>query len=470
MFWLCGIFSSAAFAQEAPPSSALVRQMNDAFATAFEKVAPAVVILDVERSAESPVQGLPEGLEFFLRGEDGSKYRLAPQEGSGVIISKDGYILTNNHVVESAAENGITVRLRDGRKFEGRVIGSDEKSDLAVVKIEANDLPAAEFADSDTTKVGHFVFAVGAPEGLAYTFTAGIVSAKGRSELQTNNPYYEEYIQTDASINPGNSGGPLCDIDGHVVGINTMISGLNRGLGFAIPGNLAREISRQLIGEGRVRRPWLGISIVGIGDLEKTQGNFPGLENGVLVRLIEPNTPAGLSQLRESDVIVKVDDVPVAAARDLQRLILKKTIGQTVQLDVWRDGKIIRIPVQTGELPEKLVRTANRNVLPKREESADLQPEASDRKPFGVRTENLPPGGKDKGVLVTEVQPYSEAAAAGLQAGDVVVEVGGKPVRNKEDFEKIMSEVDSSRGVMLFFERSGARSVAILKSIPAPGE
>src|SRR4029077_13845888 len=239
-----------------------------------------VVVIEVKRSSDVSLRGLPEGLEFFLREPDNAP--LQTDLGSGFLISSDGYVLTNDHVVSDATKDGISVRLKDGRKFPAKLVGMDDKSDLAVIKIDAQQLPTVELGDSDAAKVGQFAFAIGAPFELPYTFTVGVISAKGRNKL-TNSRSYEEYIQTDASINPGNSGGPLCDIDGHVIGVNTLIYRMNRGLGFAIPINLARRVSEQLITSGRVSRPWLGIEIVGIEENEGLQRYFPELKKGVVI-------------------------------------------------------------------------------------------------------------------------------------------------------------------------------------------
>ena len=273
-FLAIGVVGSA-FAQNAATSGALVRQLNDAFASVYEKVAPAVVVIEVKRSSDASLSGLPEGTGVLLRGPDGAPTQT--NQGSGFLISSDGYILTNDHVVGDAARDGITVRLKDGRKFPASLIGLDDKSDLAVIKIDAKDLPTVELGDSDSAKVGQFAFAIGAPFELPYTFTVGVISAKGRTNL-TDSRSYEEYIQTDASINPGNSGGPLCDIDGRVIGVNTLIYRMNRGLGFAIPINLAQQVGDQLISTGRVSRPWLGIEIVGIEESEALQRYFPDLK------------------------------------------------------------------------------------------------------------------------------------------------------------------------------------------------
>src|ERR1051326_5016666 len=215
-------------------------------------------------------------------------------EGSGFIVRQDGFIYTNFHVVEGADQ--IDVKLKDGREFKAKVVGTDEKTDIAVIKIDATNLPVAQFANSDDVRVGQFAFAIGAPFKLDYTFTYGVISGKGRSKLIATGGYsISDYLQTDASINPGNSGGPLCDIDGKVVGMNTLINGLNRGLGFAIPINMAKEIGNELIAGHKIIRPWLGIRIETLGDDPSIRDLFKGLDKGGVVRTIEDDAPASKS-------------------------------------------------------------------------------------------------------------------------------------------------------------------------------
>jgi serine protease Do len=450
---------SSLVAEQPAVQDALVRQLNDTFAQVYEKIAPTVVVIEVRRATDVPVSGLPEGLEFFFRRQP-QPYPQTPRmpdQGSGFIIAADGYILTNNHVVENAAKDGLLVKLKDGRKFPARLVGADPKSDLAVIKIEANNLPVAELGDSDAVKVGNFAFAIGAPEALPYTFTVGVISAKGRNDLTTS-PNYEEYIQTDASINPGNSGGPLCDIDGKVIGVNTLIAGMNRGLGFAVPINLVKNVSEQLVATGRVSRPWLGIGIKGIEESVALQNYFSGLEKGVVVERIDVNTPAYASDLREGDVILKVDKVPVAISRDLQREILSKKVGDKVELEVWRAGKALTVSIQTGEQPDRLMRASNLR-MPSRSSTVPGGPV-----PFpGMAVQESPPEVPTKGLVVTDVAEGSAAAAAGLQPGDVITEVGGKPIHHKADLEAVLAGADMSRGLMIFVERQGARTYVILK-------
>lgn len=454
-----GLMAVGPLAAEQPaPQGALVRQLNDTFAQVYEKIAPTVVVIEVRRASDAPVNGLPEGLDFFFRRQMPDRQMpVLPDQGSGFIISPEGFIVTNNHVIDNAARDGIVVKLQDGRKFPASLVGVDPKSDIAVIKIDAPDLPVAELGDSDAIKVGNFAFAIGAPEALPYTFTVGVISAKGRNDL-TRNPNYEEYIQTDASINPGNSGGPLCDIDGRVVGVNTLIAGLNRGLGFAVPINMVKNISGQLIASGRVSRPWLGIGIKGIEESVALQSYFRDLSKGVVVEQIDVNTPAYASDLREGDVILKVDSVPVALSRDLQREILSKKVGADVQLEVWRAGELKTVAVRTGEQPERLMPASNFRRTP-----VPRPPGAGSTAFPGLTVEDAPADAPVQGLRITEVAEGSAADAAGLRAGDVVTEAGGKPVRKKSDLDAVLSGADLDRGVMLFIEREGTRTYAILK-------
>src|SRR5712692_3211125 len=243
----------------------------------------------------------------------------------------------------------------------------DEKTDIAVIKVDAKDLPVVQLGDSDAVRVGQFAFAIGAPFKLDYTFTYGVVSGKGRSKLIATGGYsIADYLQTDASINPGNSGGPLCDIDGKVIGMNTLINGLNRGLGFAIPSNMAKEIGTELIAGHKIVRPWLGIRIETLGDDPSVRDLFKGVDKGVIVRTIEADAPAYKSDLRPFDVITHVDAAAVTTDSQLKHEILKKKVGQKVELSVWRKGQTIKIAVTTGELPNEIARASKEPVRPGR--------------------------------------------------------------------------------------------------------
>jgi serine protease Do len=464
---LLAILPSSLPAQQTTPPApqGALRQMNDSFAGVFEKVAPTVVVIESKSSRPASIPGLPQGLEFFLQSPDGKPAEARPNVGTGFLFRPDGHILTNFHVVENGDD--ISVKLHDGRKFRATVVGGDARSDIAVLKIEGDHFPVAALGDSDAVRVGEFAFAIGTPMDLPYTFTVGVVSAKGRN-LQIGGGY--EFIQTDASINPGNSGGPLCDIEGRVVGINALISGTNRGLGFSVPINTAKDIAGQLMDKGRVVRPWLGIGIAGIEESAYLQRMFPGVPKGVVVSSIEEGAPVEASDLQAGDVILKVDGAEVAMASDLQHEILSKKIGQQVQLEVWRAGRTARISVVTGEQPDPLVRVSTKPqrqrpakapVPPVQQPSSpgftyrDATKEAL--KEFGIRRQA---GG---GVVVSKVEEGSPAAVAGLEAGDLITEAGGRPVLGHKDLEEVLGAADPDRGILLLLERAGNRTFAILK-------
>ncbi len=443
----------------------VVHQLNNAFMKVFEVVAPTVVVIETSKERDGNESPSLEDLLFQNQPDQRRNPRNqqpAQSEGSGFIVRADGHIFTNYHVVEGADK--INVKLKDGREFPARLVGTDEKTDIAVIKIDANNLPVAQFADSEAVKVGQFAFAIGAPFRLDYTFTYGVISGKGRSRLISNGGYsITDYIQTDASINPGNSGGPLCDIDGKVVGMNTLINGLNRGLGFAIPINLANDIGQQLIAGQRIMRPWLGIRIETLGEDQSIRDLFKGLDKGVVVRTIEADAPAYKSDLRPFDVITHVDGAPVSTDSQLQREILKKRIGQPVDLTVWRKGQTMKIPITTGELPGEIGRASNVPTPPPQ------KPE--DLNKFGLQVQDLSKEVAERlrldvqeGVLVTDVADNSLASAQGIEREDVITEVDGKKVTNVQSFREALQKADPRKGILLYLDRKGSKTFAVLKA------
>jgi Do/DeqQ family serine protease len=445
----------------------VVHQLNSAFTRVFEIVAPAVVIVEVTKKSDTSDNSLDD--LFFQGPQDDDSPPRNPRnaqpiqsEGSGFIVRSDGYIYTNYHVVEGA--DRIDVKLKDDREFQAKVVGTDEKTDVAVIKIEAANLPAAQFADSDAVRVGQFAFAIGAPFKLDYTFTYGVVSGKSRTKLISTGGYsISDYLQTDASINPGNSGGPLCDIDGRVIGMNTLINGLNRGLGFAIPSNLANEIGQQLIAGHKIIRPWLGIRIESLGDDPSIRDLFKGVEKGVVVRTIEADAPAYKSDLRPFDLITQVDNSPVATDTQLQREILKKRVGQNVELTVWRKGQTLKIPVTTGELPNDISRASNELPRP-------VPPKPEDSNKFGLQVQELTKEvatrlklSVQQGVIVTDVADNGIAASQDIQREDVITEVDGKRVTSVATFRDAMSKADPRKGILLYLDRKGTKTFAVLK-------
>ena len=399
-----------------------------------------------------------DGFDFFFKGPRDESEQPDQSEGSGFIVRQDGYIVTNNHVIDG--EDKINVKLKDGRTLSAKVIGSDERTDVAVLKIEATDLPTIDFANSDEVKVGQIVCAIGTPYKFAYTFTTGVVSAKGRNDLLPDK--YEDYIQTDAAINPGNSGGPLCDIDGKVIGMNTLIHGLNRGLGFAISSNLAKQVSDQLISTGKIVRPWLGIIIESLSEQNRAEV-FKGVDKGVVVRTIQADTPAAKSDLRPADVITDVDGVQVGSARELQNEILKKKIGAQVNLGVWRNGKKTTVSVTTEELPTDTSKLASN-------QPPSTPGESNVASSFGLQVQDVSPELKqelglksDSGVVVTEVTPNSPAAVADIQTGDVITEVGRNQVTNTGSFQKALADQKGKPNLLLLLDRKGVKTYSIVK-------
>jgi len=449
----------------------VVHQLNNAFAKVFETVAPSVVIIEISKKNEisesSPLDDLffqgPPDENNPRRNPGGGGSRPVQSEGSGFIVRPDGYIFTNFHVVEDAEK--IDVKLRDGRNFPARVVGIDKKTDIAVIKIDAKDLPVVQLGDSDAVRVGQFAFAIGAPFRLDYTFTYGVISGKGRSKLFQSDGYsISDYLQTDASINPGNSGGPLCDIDGKVIGMNTLINGMNRGLGFAIPIKMAKEIGAELVAGHQIVRPWLGIAIETLGDDSEIRDLFKGTDKGVIVRRIEADAPASKSDLRPFDVITQVDGTSVATDTELQHEILKKRVGQNVDLTVWRKGRTIKVPIKTGELPNEIRRASNEPVRPS-------QPNQQGFGKFGLQVQEVTKDVAerlhvpvDHGVIVTDVEDNSIAAAQDIQREDVITEVDGKPVTNLQSFREALSKADPKRGVLLYLDRKGTKTFAVLKA------
>ncbi len=451
----------------------LLKAIDEGFVQVYEKVAPAVVVIDARKQVEEDDRDVPRGFEFLLddgkpsakdskAGKEGAKPWRLPErstrsEGSGFLIRADGFILTNLHVVADADQ--LEVRLKDGRTFPGKVVGTDDKSDIAVLKIDARDLPVAEFGDSDKLRVGQLVCAIGAPFNQDYSFTVGWVSGKGRNNLLSpTSPkiILEDYIQTDAFINPGNSGGPLFDVEGKVVGMNTLINGIGRALAFAIPSRMLEDVGRQLIATGKVQRPWLGIRIETLGEKSNLQGHFPGIERGVVVDTIEANAPAFKTDLRAADVITEVDGVKVMTARDLQQEVLKKKIGQSLQLTVWRGGQMLRIAVATGELPNEVTRVAN--VAPVK--GAEAKTET-----MGMKLRDAKP----TGAQVVGTQPDSPASHAEIFPDDLITGVEGAPVADAAGCVSAIAAshlTKGNKGVLLNIERRGQRTFVILQPPP----
>jgi serine protease Do len=385
-------------------------------------------------------QGIPR--EFKQRGL-----------GSGVIVSPDGYILTNNHVVGNAEE--IHVTLMDKREFTAKVIGKDPKTDLALIKIDTKTaLPSAQLGDSNQTEVGDWVVAIGNPFGFSLTVTAGIVSAKGRI-LGGN---YDDFIQTDASINPGNSGGPLFNTAGQVIGINTLIysrTGTNNGIGFAVPVDMARHVMEQLKAHGRVVRGWLGVEIQEVtADLAQSFG----LEKpeGALVASVDRDSPAAKAGLERGDVVLKFNGQDIHDEHELPALVAQTEINRKVPIEVLRNGKHLTLQVTVGELKEAKVETAKAE-----EQTGNWGMQVGDITPDIAQQFHL---STNKGVVIRRVAPDSPAADAGLQPGDVVLEVNHDKVGSVNDFvAKAKSAKDQKKSALLLVQRGNATLYTVIK-------
>jgi serine protease Do len=381
--------------------------------------------------------------DFFDRFFDEDQKRDFKQRslGSGFIIDKDGYIVTNNHVIDNADK--IVVILNNEKEYEAQIIGRDKNTDLALIKIESNhNLPVLRFGDSNALKVGQWVVAIGNPFGLEQTVTAGIVSAKGR--VIGSGPY-DDFIQTDASINPGNSGGPLLNMEGEVIGINTAIVAGGQGIGFAIPVNLAKNIIIQLKTTGEVTRGWLG---VGIQDISEEVAEYYGIKEkkGVLVTEVFPGDPADLAGIKPKDIILSVNGKDVDTARQLTGMIADIGVGDTIQIKINRNGK-------TQTLDAKLVKREDNKISSRstqEREQAQIGIQVSEITSETARRFSL----KDTaGVIVVGVDPESKAAEAGLQVHDVIREINHKNITSVSEFNKTINEIPEGETINLFIRR-----------------
>ncbi len=459
--------STLNFAQEGVES---LRETSRAFASVAQQVSPSVVFIQTERAiqtSQAPVPS-PFGDEFFERffGQPfpGSPRQQAPSQrravgqGSGFVFSVDSgllsdkaYILTNNHVVEGA--DTIVVTFNDGREFDAQITGRDPQSDLAVIEISGDNLPALNLGDSAEMEVGEWVVAIGNPFGLSHSLTVGVVSALGRTSLGISD--YEDFIQTDAAINPGNSGGPLVNLDGEVIGINTAIasrSGGYMGVGFAIPSNLARSIATQLISSGEVSRGYLGIIIQDLTadlaesfDLDSTQG--------IVVAQVSPDSPAAAGGIEEGDIIVAYQGEEVVNVGSFRNQVSLTPPGTESRLTVIRNGDRINLDVTIGALEGAQV--ASRDAV---ESSAEIGLTVQTLTPELARQFDMEPG---EGVVVSRVEPGSAAASAGIQAGMVVLEVNRAPVDSAAAFNRAIQNSREQRALLLIRTSAGQRFVVL---------
>ncbi len=460
MLLATGLSAQALFPSESSAAApAISRQSIESLTTIGKAMAeisaavkPAIVNISTTRTVKVPGGGDPLAEDPFFRHFFGDNLRRQPKEqksaalGSGVLVSSDGYIITNYHVVKDADE--IKVLLADKREFSGKVIGSDPKTEISVVKIDAKGLPTLPWGDSDSLEAGDLVLAVGNPYGLNQTVTMGIVSAVGRANVGIAD--YEDFIQTDAPINPGNSGGALVNVRGQLIGINTAIfstSGGYQGIGFAIPSNMVRTIMVSLIKEGKVTRGWLGISIQRITpDLAK-QFNLTD-ENGVLVSDVTENGPAEKAGLKRGDVIVEYDGKKTDEPGLFRNMVANTAPGEKHSLKILRDKDLLTLKVTIGELPPDIQQAENGTYVNALREVGVQDITADIAKRLG-----LPP--RVKGVIVSDVGEDSPAYGV-LTQGDVIQEIDKKKIANVKDYQQIVSMIGRDNNILLLVYRRGS--------------
>lgn len=378
--------------------------------------------------------------------------------GSGVIVNPDGYIITNNHVIDGASD--VEVYTTERKQFKAKVVGADPLTDIAVLKIDATGLPTMTFGDSKTLKVGDLVFAIGQPFGIGETATMGIVSATGRA-VGGNIEHYEDFIQTDAAINPGNSGGALVDLHGDLIGINTAIlsgGGGNEGVGFAIPVNMAHYVMDQIIDHGKVVRGFLGVTIQPVEpDMAKAFGLSRG--GGALIGDVTPNGPAAKAGLQRGDVVLQLNGQPISGPQDLSVHVAQMAPGSVAHLQIFRNGQEKPMDVTLGEYPEKSAAKTTPSGEQQSEPAALKGVQVQSLTPDITRQLNLPPS--TTGVIVSEVDPSSAAAEAGLQRGDVIQEVNRKPVHNMEEYRAAMAG-PGNQSVLLLVNHGGTTLYVVI--------
>jgi len=438
-----------------------LNQFSIAFESAAARVNPSVVpILSEQVSRVTSPFGSPSdplrdffGDEFFrrfFRNNQSDQKQVVHALGSGVIVSDDGYILTNNHVVDGAEK--LTVILQDKKKYTARIVGRDPQTDVAVIKIDAKNLQEASLGNSDHVRVGQWVIAVGNPFQLMHTVTAGIISAKGRSSV--NLADYEDFIQTDASINPGNSGGALADLDGNVIGINTAIyspsgSGGNVGIGFAIPINMARSVLHQLVAKGKVTRGYLGLLPQDVDDALAQALNLKSTE-GSLVGDVTAGGPADKAGIKRGDVITSFNGEKVENSVQLRNMVAEAVPGSSAKIGLLREGKVSEVTVDLAERPKDLADVSG----------GKKSPENSTSEKFGLSVRDLTPEiartlgyGNDHGVVVVDVRAAGMAESAGLQHNDLIKEVNRVQVNSVGEFDQAIRRIGKNDSVAFLVRR-----------------
>lgn len=460
-------------AVQAQESLNTAQGLSSAFRSVAESLRPSVVSISTRMPARSTRSrgGIPPELrrqlppwlqdDFFRQFEE-SESVPQPQAsgmGSGVIVREDGYVLTNNHVVEGAAE--VLVQLSDGRKVDAEIVGTDPATDLAVLKVNATGLHPATLGDSEAIQVGDWVLAVGSPFGLEQTVTAGIISGKNRVQgIIGGGQGFEDFLQTDAAINPGNSGGPLVNLRGEVIGINTAIlsrSGANAGIGFAIPVGLAKPVVDAIIETGSVRRGFLGAQVADINAETKAEFDLQ-IDRGALIRGVLDGQPAAVAGLQPGDVVTEMDGRPVLGGTQLRNYIASRAPGTTVNLKVQRDGKTLEVQVNLQERTDDAMAMFDGERAGDTVMGAQLEPLT----PEMARELNLE--GPARGLVVTRVEDGGFAARGGIRVGDVIEQAGGQELTSVEDLRKILNQAQQEqRGLRMVIRRGNARMLLVIR-------
>jgi serine protease Do len=438
-------------------SATVLPEVNDVIPDIVDKASHSVVNVDTSTTMTVTSPFAPFAPFFDQMPEQFQREIPRRGIGTGFIFREDGYILTNNHVIEGADE--IKVTFFDGREFTGKVIGADPLTDIAVVKVEAENLPTLSLGDSDAARVGEFVVAIGNPYGLSHTVTMGVLSAKGRAVPSGDTGQeYENFLQTDAAINPGNSGGPLLNLDGEVIGINTAIIPFAQGVGFAIPINMAKSILDQLIERGKVVRAWLGVYIQNITTEIGKQFGYEGTEGALVADVIE-NGPAAKANFQRGDIILSVNDQKITDTKNLQNTIRSLKPEDSAKIEIWRNGENKIIEVQLEELKDEATFIPPDEITPEKVElgmeiseiTADLQQK------YGFT--------ESKGVVVVSVAPGGPSEDAGLRAGDVILQINRTDVSSVEEFKTVLAKVEPGDTAILLISRAGRTLFVPVKAI-----
>ncbi len=452
---MVGLMLGSGLPMAAAAKNAPVQMVPQDFSSLADTVSPAVVHIRVEKTVKGGGPALPQFKqnpfgdneqfkEFFGRnfGQQRQPEFKQPGQGSGFIIDKSGYIVTNNHVVAGA--DTIKVILKDDTEYDAKIVGRDPVTDIALIKVAAKgNLPTVPMGSSEKLRVGEWVAAIGSPFGLEHTVTAGIVSAKGR--VIGSGPY-DDFIQTDASINPGNSGGPLINMRGEIIGINTMIIAGGSGIGFAIPIDQAKDVIAQLKAGGEVTRGWLGVTIQ---DLKGNLAEYYGVQDksGVLVASVVPGDPADQAGIQPNDIITKVGGKKITTSRDLTNLAAKLGVGDTARVTVLRDGRPKTLKVKVGKRPLTMAAASDHQ---RQEKEGEYGFEVTELTPQVAQRYNV----KDTaGVIVVNVDPKGKAHEAGIQQGDLIIEVNRKNVASVKDFKNLIDQHKKSDGINLLVKR-----------------